>query len=246
VLTAAHCVYKKMDSNLRVRAGEWDSQTTDEIFAHEERQVLSIKLHEHFESKNLLNDVALLFLAGEPLALTNAINTVCLPPQNYDSDNQRCLASGWGKTIFGKFGEYSVILKKVELPIVPHAQCQTNMRATRLGASFILHESFLCAGGEEGKDMCVGDGGAPLVCPIEPGSTERYYQTGIVAWVSESFVRFLFDLFYYNKLCYSRVSDAEKGTFLACTAKFHTSETGLTSNSMTEVMTKSFTRQTEF
>ena len=39
----------------------------------------------------------------------------------------------------------------------------------------------MCAGGEEGKDVCQGDGGSPLVCPIEeaPG---HYYQAGIVAW----------------------------------------------------------------
>jgi len=46
---------------------------------------------------------------------------------------------------------------------------------------FKLHESFICAGGEAGKDTCKGDGGSPLVCPI-PGHPGRYFQAGIVAW----------------------------------------------------------------
>ena len=72
-------------------------------------------------------------------------------------------------------------MKKVDLPTVSFAQCQNNLRKTRLGGRFILHNSFMCAGGEEGKDVCQGDGGSPLVCPIheKPG---HYYQAGIVAW----------------------------------------------------------------
>lgn len=47
-----------------------------------------------------------------------------------------------------------MILKKLELPIVPHEQCQEQLRRTRLGNYFVLHHSFICAGGEEGKDTC--------------------------------------------------------------------------------------------
>jgi len=47
-----------------------------------------------------------------------------------------------------------VILKKVELPIVQHNTCQDVMRTTRLGKYFLLDKSFICAGGEAGKDTC--------------------------------------------------------------------------------------------
>lgn len=102
-----------------------------------------------------------------------------------------------------------MILKRVELPVVPFDRCQNKLRETRLGAHFDLHGSFICAGmytngirsqwnskaysvnemhfnrvvcilgGERGKDTCRGDGGSPLVCPIGP---RKYAQAGIVSW----------------------------------------------------------------
>lgn len=37
----------------------------------------------------------------------------------------------------------------------------------------------LSTGGEEGVDLCTGDGGSPLVCSI-PSDPQRYYQAGVV------------------------------------------------------------------
>lgn len=47
-----------------------------------------------------------------------------------------------------------MILKRVELPVVHHDTCQDIMRTTRLGKYFLLDRSFICAGGEVGKDTC--------------------------------------------------------------------------------------------
>merc|ERR1712055_558516 len=59
--------------------------------------------------------------------------------------------------------------------------CEVSLRTTRLGKRYKLHDSFLCAGGVDGKDTCKGDGGSPLVCPsrYDPNT---YVQAGIVAW----------------------------------------------------------------
>lgn len=51
-------------------------------------------------------------------------------------------------------GKFQHILKKIELPIVPIPQCQALFRQTALGKTYIIHESFICAGGEKGKDAC--------------------------------------------------------------------------------------------
>ncbi|XP_033235774.1 phenoloxidase-activating factor 2 [Drosophila pseudoobscura] len=180
VLTAAHCVHNKEPNSIVVRAGEWDTQTKKEIIPHEDRYVKEIVYHEQFNKGALYNDVALLSLESSFTSQEN-IQPVCLPSPGDIFDYERCFATGWGKNKFGKDGEYQVILKKVDLPVMPKQQCQSNLRETRLGKHFILHDSFICAGGEKDKDTCKGDGGSPLVCPIK-GEQNRFKSAGIVAW----------------------------------------------------------------
>ena len=47
------------------------------------------------------------------------------------------------------------------------------------GRNFRLSSSEVCAGGEEGKDACDGDGGAPLVCQSKDN---RWHVVGLVTW----------------------------------------------------------------
>lgn len=145
VLTAAHCVYGKKLGSLKIRAGEWDTQTRDELFPHQDRLVSEIIIHEDYYKGGLFNDIALLILQ-DPVELSEIINTACLPPQDYIFDGSRCFASGWGKDQWGKEGKYQVILKKVDLPIIPRIPCVERLRNTRLGHHFNLHSSFICAG----------------------------------------------------------------------------------------------------
>ncbi|XP_044734749.1 phenoloxidase-activating factor 2-like [Chrysoperla carnea] len=178
VLTAAHCVMNRTISKLRVRAGEWDTQTTNELYPHQDRYVNRIVMHDSFYAPALHNDVALLFLT-KPFMLDEHIDTVCIPNINIRFNTDQCYGAGWGKNNFG--GRYSVILKKLHLPLVERIGCLKALRRTRLGSRFQLHESFICAGGEYEIDMCKGDGGSPLVCEMldQPG---HFQQVGIVAW----------------------------------------------------------------
>ncbi|XP_022909534.2 phenoloxidase-activating factor 2-like [Onthophagus taurus] len=180
VITAAHCVSDRQKT-FKVRAGEWDTQTKNEIYAHQDRAVKSWTIHPEYYAGALFNDIAVLILE-EPFIIADNVDVACLPKQSeVIPEGTRCFASGWGKDVFGKEGKYQVILKKIELPIVERNKCETSLRTTRLGAFFKLHNSFICAGGEAGKDTCKGDGGSPLVCPI-PGLKGRYQHAGIVAW----------------------------------------------------------------
>lgn len=47
---------------------------------------------------------------------------------------------------FGKDGVYQRILKRIELSIVPRELCIQQLRETKVGPDFQLHESFICAG----------------------------------------------------------------------------------------------------
>ena len=184
-LIAAHCVKNKGPNDFIVRLGEWDVEKAYELFPHADYEVVKIVIHEKFYAPSLQNDIALLFLKTE-VKFTETVDTICLPTQDQPIDMTICFATGWGRSKFRKENneeQHSVpkILKKIELPTVEHGDCQRKMRKTRLSRRFILHDSFMCAGGEEGIDACKGDGGSPLVCPVA-GVKNKYYQAGIVAW----------------------------------------------------------------
>ncbi|CAL8086660.1 unnamed protein product [Orchesella dallaii] len=155
VVTAAHCLENKSPENLRIRAGEWDTQTEKEDpFIHHDRLVSKLIMHEDYNKRTVLkNDIALLVLSKD-LPMASHIGPVCLSDDLQPVAGQRCFASGWGKNLYGKEGSYQTILKKVDLPTIPNRECQSLLRETRLGPRFRLHESFVCAGGEKGKDTC--------------------------------------------------------------------------------------------
>lgn len=174
ILTGAHCVdkyvnkiqwnlqiwskffdfrFKYSPGDIKIRAGEWDTQTARERYPYQERDVVEILIHELFNPKSLDNDVALVILE-KPLKFANNVKPVCLPKQGEVFTQQECYVTGWGKTQFGKKGNPSVILKKIDLPMVDRNTCQYNLRKTRLGKLFNLHKSFVCAGGIKGKDAC--------------------------------------------------------------------------------------------
>lgn len=143
VLTSAHNLEDFKNSTIFVRAGEWDTQSVSEILPFQERKVKSIVSHPGFTRQNLFNSVALLFLE-KPFELKPHINVACLPDNDFKREG--CIATGWGKNEFGRTGSYQVFLKKVVLPLVDSDVCQTQLRSTRLGVDFELHEGFICAG----------------------------------------------------------------------------------------------------
>merc|ERR1712226_370992 len=182
VLTAAHCVnkFQQTPRKLKIRCGEWDTQGQTEPRPHQDRYVNSLDIHPEFSPRNLANDYAVLYTEKE-FELQQHIDTICLPQPDDLFEGNNCFATGWGKDQFGAAGQYQVVLKEIDLPVVGHDQCEVSLRTTRLGKRFQLDDSFICAGGADGKDTCKGDGGSPLVCPSKYDSN-TYVQAGIVAW----------------------------------------------------------------
>lgn len=176
VLTATHCVNKKQ--TIIARAGEWDTQEDEENIPKQDRRVSEVILHEGFHKGGLFNDIGLLILE-DSFEVADNVGFICLPKPSTMFDSVPCVASGWGVHTQG--GAEQTILKKVDLPIVPRQRCQDLFRVQRKSEDYQLHESYLCAGGQPGKDTCKGDGGSPLVCPtmLDP---DQYMQAGVVSW----------------------------------------------------------------
>lgn len=110
VMTVAHCVIDLPNvHDILIRAGEWDTQTVDEPYKHEDRSVGEVVIHEHYKRGSHFNDIALLILQ-ESVELKENINTACLPPPNYVFEHQRCFATGWGRLII----VFLIILKSLK------------------------------------------------------------------------------------------------------------------------------------
>lgn len=145
VLTTAHIIADSNIKSLKVRGGEYNTQSTEEICPHEEQRVENSLVHEQFLRRSLRNNLALLVLADE-FAMTATINIICMPYLDQNFEHQNCFSSGWGKSNFEAMDRYQAFLKKILLPVVPNDRCEELLKKTRLGEDFNLHDKFLCAG----------------------------------------------------------------------------------------------------
>ncbi|XP_031617492.1 phenoloxidase-activating factor 2-like [Contarinia nasturtii] len=143
-----------------------------------ERNVTDIIIHDNYLAGRLKNDIALI-VVDKSLKLTNAVNTICLPPPSVRTNGGTiCTSGGWGKSAINQNGKYQATPKKIKLPIVNHRICEAILSP---GFKHNLPDSFICAGGGT-LDTYKGDGGSPLFCRI-PNDIGRFYQTGIASGV---------------------------------------------------------------
>ncbi|XP_037711294.1 phenoloxidase-activating factor 2-like isoform X2 [Drosophila subpulchrella] len=176
VISVRGKIDNKNPEQLLVRAGEWDFKVQTEQYPHVDVEVKQIVRHPDFDFNNGANNVALLFLKRS-LKADIHINPICLPERPKNFDYSRCIFTGWGKKSFEDYTHMN-ILKKIELPVVQSSTCQ-NAINQYLPYKFVLHNSLMCAGGENDKDSCTDDGGSPLACPIQ-GQPGRYELAGLV------------------------------------------------------------------
>ncbi|XP_030243140.1 phenoloxidase-activating factor 2-like [Drosophila navojoa] len=154
VLSSAKQLFRL--KQLKVRAGDWDIATDNEILPYEEREVQYVLCND-FNIRTNGNDIALLVLKRKFNSAPH-IGTVCLPVSG-PFDLANCRAIGWNESIGG--GRALMI--------------SMTMNFTQCAAG--TDETLFCAKGHR-RTLRYATGSA-LVCPKSYASANRYYQIGI-------------------------------------------------------------------
>lgn len=168
-------------SDLIVRAGVWDlNQTSIEGHQMQQRSAKKIHAHPRYTSPDVIdNDIAYIRL-NQALKFSNHVQPICLDTGSQKVAGKGCFATGWGAESYETQGELSQFLKKIPMDQVDRNVCEKELRVALKQNNFLLSENFLCAGGHE-NDLCIGDAGAPLVCPVE-GVSNKFVLVGLSSY----------------------------------------------------------------
>ena len=67
-------------SKIKVRCGEWDTESVSEHYEHQERAARIISIHPGFKPNDLYNDVAIIIVESK-FIIDRHVDTICLPNQ---------------------------------------------------------------------------------------------------------------------------------------------------------------------
>uniref|UniRef100_A0A182Q1Z6 limulus clotting factor C n=1 Tax=Anopheles farauti TaxID=69004 RepID=A0A182Q1Z6_9DIPT len=172
VLTAATCVIPMSNQKItRVRLGAWNLNRTREYEcfpASIDVDIESTIVHANYNRRSRLHDIALVRLARD-VRFSAMIRPIEMSETK--SVEGTAVAAGWGRTEHNTVAEKKL---KVQLDIVSMEQCAPIYNDSRLE----LKQSHLCAGGQDGKDTCMGDMGGPLM----QERFGKWYLVGIVSF----------------------------------------------------------------
>ncbi|XP_058449201.1 venom protease [Malaya genurostris] len=189
VLTSAHCALAKAESHRlsSVRIGDYDTRTDPDCGstgfcapAAINHAVSQIIVHPDYVDGQYHHDIALLVLRT-PINYTVAAQPICLHRRRQDlTVGRRVQIIGWGK--LSTSGTKSPELQSLEVPLTSWDQCVRAYSSTgALQSTKSIDGEWMCAGGE-GRDACLGFGGAPLIIR----ERSRYGQIGIMSFGAET------------------------------------------------------------
>lgn len=187
VLTAAHCftdqsgVQDKFEDDFRIMHGSQSLAAAGEF-----RGVERIVLHDGYDPRPNLHDIALMRLA-EPFRGAQPVQLQS--PQLdrvFGSPGACSVVTGWGETKAWRAQQpprssgrsTASRLQAVDLPIIDNATCASIYpNVYPIGE---ITAGNVCAGYEQGtRDSCQGDSGGPLVVP---GGPTGWTQIGVVSY----------------------------------------------------------------
>lgn len=197
VITAAHCVIQlpRGFSLGTVRLGEYDLDKEEDCKDNfcssppQDFKVEAVIPHPDYGSA-FENDIAIVKLADEA-TINDFVSPICLPYTHGDDDYRskssklkdgtefphRIEVAGWGATT--KFGrEPASVLQWLAVNVTDFQACK-EAYAQRGG---VLNPNQICAGGEAGKDSCVGDSGSALMRDEVGSIVPQFSLIGIVSF----------------------------------------------------------------
>lgn len=123
---------------------------------YQQFSISEIKVHEAYSRSNFKNDIALLRL-NQSIIFTDKLRPICLPVNSAELPAGTTLTlSGWGTTL--------------DLPQNIAKRTKTVQLWNREMCEEIdKDQTIICAGNENGKGPCDGDGGSPLMREIQTG-----------------------------------------------------------------------------
>ncbi|KAI9554766.1 hypothetical protein GHT06_020043 [Daphnia sinensis] len=182
ILTAAYC-FEKMSmyqlSQMVVKLGMQsignpDENTSDD--AQMTRRIARVAIHKAYNAKSSKFDIAVVTM-DTPVAFSQAISPVCLPPPSSDVDiyaAKDAYIMGWGDIAPVDDATPVTTLHEALVQTITHEECKGIY--TEPG-QIVPH--MLCAKTEV-SGACPGDGGSPLV--VKSDDDNLWYQAGIASW----------------------------------------------------------------
>lgn len=180
VLTAAHCMLRsRYPGSWQVKFGEHSlikPDATERTFF-----VIKVIVHEAYNSKNQLNDIALLKLE-KSLDFKGAdkhLKPVCLADSSFVvRTGMPAFVVGWGK---GDKGPRTTdILQKLQQPLLDYQKCADAWK----GIGWPVTEKNVCVGDlTSQKGVCSGDSGGPAQVRLATGD---WLQVGITSWTTSA------------------------------------------------------------
>ncbi|XP_005075143.1 serine protease 42 [Mesocricetus auratus] len=174
VLTAAHCIYSRIQYNVKMGDRSVYHENTSLVVP-----IQSIFVYPHFSSAIVVkNDIALLKLQ-HPVNFTSNIYPICIPPEGFFvATGTKCWVTGWGKTDPGAPSVPTDTLREVDQNIIQYDECNRILKRVTSSSNDLVRRGMICGYKEQGKDACQGDSGGPLSCELN----NKWVQVGVVSW----------------------------------------------------------------
>uniref|UniRef100_A0A915L2T4 Peptidase S1 domain-containing protein n=1 Tax=Romanomermis culicivorax TaxID=13658 RepID=A0A915L2T4_ROMCU len=149
------------------------------------RRILS---HKEYNSK-LDNDIAVIQLQS-PVNFTNFINAIRLPTKDFPTNNNTCVAIGWGRlsgidhfsrNTNNDNSTQAVNLQQTIMPIIGYSRCDEQWPSLNIEKT-----GRICASStslNEKSSICQGDSGGPLFCQENVDKTKLFTLYGVTSLV---------------------------------------------------------------